>query len=63
MCTLFSTCVSLLQTRDFCVRLSFACCSSVGAEAKNQLLVLRSLANIFSKSCGAQFMLDEQEWV
>ena len=35
----------------------------VGADAKNQLLVVRSLANSFSKCCGAQFMVDEQKWV
>ena len=37
--------------------------SGVGAEAKNQLLVMRALANTFSKGCGAQFMCDEQKWV
>ena len=37
--------------------------SGVGAEVKNQLLVMRALANTFSKSCGAQFMCAEQRWV
>ena len=47
----------------FCVFLFFFMYSGVGAEVKNQLLVMRALANTFSKSYGAQFMCDEQRWV
>lgn len=45
----------------FYVNLSFY--RGVDADAKNQLLVVRSLANSFSKSYGAQFMVDEQKCV
>ena len=47
---------------SLCV-LSFFCRSGVGAEVKNQLLVMRALANTFSKSYGAQFMCDQHKWV
>ena len=43
--------------------MSFFCHSGVGAEVKNQLLVMRALANIFSKSYGAEFMCDQHKWV
>lgn len=56
------SCFSISKLHEiFDVQLSLY--SGFGADVKNQLLVMRSLANTFSKLFGAQFMLSEQKWV